>query len=93
MSWTFLSNHGHVIVQISRQPDIRISDLAARVGVTERRIREIIADLREAGYLEVSKAGRRNSYRVVDGKQLRHNAESSHNLSELLGIFRSISKV
>jgi predicted transcriptional regulator len=88
MSWTFLSNHGHVIVQISQQPDVKLTDLAAQVGVTERRIREIIADLRDAGYLEVTKSGRRNSYRVIEGMQLRHSAESKHNLAELLGIFR-----
>jgi predicted transcriptional regulator len=88
MNWTFLSNHGHVIVQISRQPDIRVNDLALLVGVTERRTREIIADLRDAGYIEVLKSGRRNSYRVVATKPLRHNAESSHTLSELLEIFK-----
>jgi DNA-binding transcriptional regulator PaaX len=89
MTWTFLSNHGHVIVQIKKDPDIRLTDLAAQVGVTERRVREIILDLREAGYLEVTKVGRRNSYRVIDAKQLRHSAESTHRLSELLSIFKS----
>jgi predicted transcriptional regulator len=90
MSWTFLSNHGHVIVQISQRPDVTLTDLAVQVGVTERRIREIIADLRDAGYLEVTKSGRRNSYRVAEGMHLRHSAESNHNLGELLGIFKSI---
>ena len=89
MTWTFLSNHGHVIVQIKNDPEIRLTDLAAQVGVTERRVREIILDLREAGYLEVTKVGRRNSYRVIDTKQLRHSAESTHSLSELLSIFKT----
>jgi len=89
MSWTFLSNHGHVIVQITMHPEIRLTELAARVGVTERRVREIVSELREAGYLEVTKSGRRNLYRVVEGKPLRHSAESSHNLGELLAIFES----
>ena len=87
MSWTFLSNHGHVIVQIKQQPDIKLTDLAHQVGITERRVREIIADLRQAGCLEVTKAGRRNTYRVIEDKQLRHSAESSHTLAELLAIF------
>jgi predicted transcriptional regulator len=89
MSWTFLSNHGHVIVQIKQQPDIRLTDLALQVGITERRVREIIADLREAGCLEVTKSGRRNTYRVIEKKKLRHSAESSHTLAELLAIFES----
>lgn len=89
MTWTFLSNHGHVIVQIKQQPDIKMTELAQQVGITERRVREIIADLREAGCLEVTKSGRRNSYRVVENQKLRHSAESSHTLAELLGIFES----
>ena len=89
MSWTFLSNHGHVIVQIKNHPEIKLTELAAQVGVTERRVREIVTDLREAGYLEVFKSGRRNSYKVIEGKKLRHSAESSHRLSELLAIFKS----
>jgi predicted transcriptional regulator len=92
MSWTFLSNHGHVIVQISQNPEVRLTDLAAQVGVTERRIREIISELRTEGYLEVTKSGRRNVYRVVESKRLRHSAESSHKLSELLEIFKTESK-
>lgn len=87
MSWTFLSNHGHVIVQISQRPDIKITELAIQVGVTERRVREIIMELRDASYLEVAKAGRRNHYRIIEGKNLRHNAESAHSLSELLQVF------
>jgi len=88
MNWTFLSNHGHVVVQISKQPDIKLSELASRVGITERRVREIIADLRAAGYLEVTKSGRRNTYRLVEKKPLRHSAESTHALAELLAVFQ-----
>lgn len=90
MNWTFLSNHGHVIVQISQNPDIKLTELAAQVGITERRVREIIAELRDAGYLEVTKSGRRNAYRVISGKSLRHSAESSHRLGELLAIFEGM---
>jgi predicted transcriptional regulator len=87
MNWTFLSNHGHVIVQISQHPDIKLTELAAQVGITERRVREIIGDLRDAGYLEVTKSGRRNAYRVMPKKPLRHSAEATHTLAELLGVF------
>lgn len=87
MNWTFLSNHGHVIVQISQNPDIKLTELAAQVGITERRVREIIAELRDAGYLEVTKSGRRNTYRVMPKKPLRHSAEATHTLAELLGVF------
>ena len=55
MSWTFLSNHGHVIVQLAKHPDIKLAELAQVVGVTERHVRAIVNDLREAGYIEVLK--------------------------------------
>ena len=83
-----MSNHGHVVVQISKKPNIKLTELATEVGITERRVREIISDLREAGYLEVTKSGRRNSYRLIEKKPLRHSAESTHALSELLAIFQ-----
>lgn len=89
MNWTFLSNHGHVVVQISKRKDIKLSELAAQVGITERRVREIISDLREGGYVEVTKSGRRNSYRLNEDRPLRHSAESAHTLSELLTIFNA----
>ena len=88
MTWTFLSNHGHVVVQISQNPDIKLTELAENVGVTERRVREILNDLRDAGYIEVYKSGRRNSYRVNARRPLRHRAESDHTLRELLEIFK-----
>ena len=89
MSWTFLSNHGHVIVQIAKNPDVKVSDLATLVGVTERHARAIVNDLREAGYIEVRKDGRRNSYKVIQTKALRHAAESDRKLRDLLSIFKA----
>lgn len=87
MNWTFLGNHGHVILQLAKNPDVKIADLAALVGVTERHARAIVNDLREAGYVEVQKSGRRNSYRVIEGKPLRHSAEADKTLGDLLSIF------
>ena len=87
MNWTFLGNHGHVIVQIAKNPDIKVSELANLVGVTERHARAIVNDLRDAGYLEVTKDGRRNSYRVSREMPLRHTAESDKSLSDLLAVF------
>lgn len=89
MNWTFLGNHGHVVVQIAKDPEIKLADLAALVGVTERHARAIVNELREAGYLEVTKVGRRNTYRVNKKMPLRHAAESDKKLGDLLAIFKS----
>lgn len=87
--WTFLSNHGHVLVQIARDPDVRIRDIADAVGITERRAHMILSDLEAAGYLTISKLGRRSHYRVHRNRKFRHPAESSKSIGQLLEIFES----
>lgn len=86
-SWTFLSNHGHVLVQVSRDPDARIRDIADAVGITERRAHMILSDLEEAGYITITKVGRRSHYRVHRNRKFRHPAESAKSINDLLTIF------
>ena len=59
-TWTFLSNHAHVVVCIARDPSIRPRDIAAAVRITERAAQRIVSELAEAGYLERTRSGRRN---------------------------------
>ncbi len=86
--WTFLSNHGHVLVQINRDPNIRIRDLANEVGITERRAQAIIADLADGGYITIHKSGRQNSYEVNSKLKFRHPREAGKPISQLLNIFK-----
>lgn len=83
-SWTFLSNHAHVMICIRREPTARMRDIAQYVGVTERAVQLIIAELVEEGYLSVEKKGRCNHYRVLANKPLRHKLEAHHPLQKLL---------
>ena len=85
--WTFLSNHGHVLVHISRDPEARIIDIAQSVGITERATQGIIADLVEAGYLQIVRVGRRNTYRINRTAHFRHPAESRQSIDALLDVF------
>lgn len=85
--WNFLSNHGHVVVHLSRFPDSRIRDIAETIGITERSAQAILADLEDAGYVTISKIGRRNSYKVNPGLKFRHPSEASKPISSLLKIF------
>lgn len=85
--WTFLSNHGHVLVQLSRDPDARIRDIADAVGITERRAHMILSDLETAGYITITKIGRRSHYRVHRNRKFRHPAESAKSIGALLEIF------
>jgi len=85
-SWTFLTNHAHVLLTIAAEPEVRIRDIASEVGITERAAHRIVADLEEAGYLKVTKVGRRNEYVVLKDLPLRHPAERHHRIGELLKV-------
>lgn len=82
--WTFLTNHGHVLVCIAQQPDIRLTEVAARVGIGERAAHRIVHDLIEAGYLSVTKVGRRNAYEIQLDRPLRHPVEAAHHLRAIV---------
>jgi len=86
-TWTFLSNHGHVLVHINRNPDSKVKEIAEAVGITERSALSILADLEESGYISVERVGRRNSYRVITNKNFRHPMEAQQPISALLRIF------
>lgn len=82
--WTFLTNHGHVLVCIAAEPDVRGRDIAERVGITERAAQAIVADLVEEGYVTRTREGRRNRYQVNPDAPLRHPLEHDHTVGELL---------
>lgn len=84
--WTFLTNHTHVLLCLFRQPDLRLRDVAAAVGITERMVQRVVAELVEAGYLRIEKEGRCNRYTVFADLQLRHPLESQHTIGELLTV-------
>ena len=86
--WTLLSNHGHVLVALSKDPTLRIRDLVESIGITERSVRAIIADLREGGYISIVKKGRQNEYRINEDANFRHPAEATYQVNELLKIFK-----
>lgn len=73
--WTFLTNHAHVLFCIVQDPEVRLRDVAAQVGITERAVQRIVTDLEAEGYLTISKEGRRNRYRVNLDLPLRHPTE------------------
>ncbi len=84
--WTFLTNHFHIIVSLSREPCSRIRDLSDEVGITQRAVQRILAELIEDKVLKVQKEGRRNVYSINRKKRLRHPLESKHSIGELLEI-------
>lgn len=83
-SWTFLTNHAHVLLCIAKNPRLTLRELAIKVGITERAVHMIVTDLLEAGFVEVERVGRCNVYHTHPEKALRHPLESEHHVSELL---------
>ncbi|MBY5161006.1 helix-turn-helix transcriptional regulator [Salsipaludibacter albus] len=82
--WTLLSNHGHVLVALAQDPDARIREIATEVGITERAVQAILADLCAAGYVGRERRGRRNHYHLDLGLPMRHPLERGHVVGELL---------
>jgi DNA-binding IclR family transcriptional regulator len=83
-SWTFLTNHAQVLLCLTEDPDIRLRDVAERVGITERASQRILAELVEAGYVKTTRIGRRNRYTVDREHAMRHSAQLGHDIGTLL---------
>jgi len=84
--WHFLTNHTQVLLCIARTPDIRLRDVAQRVGITERAAQRILSDLIEAGFVERERNGRRNSYRINEHVHMRHPEQGDVEIRTLLDV-------
>jgi predicted transcriptional regulator len=85
-TWRFLSNHTQVLLILHRDQNVRLRDIAAQVGITERAAQRIVADLIESGYVESERVGRRNQYRINTDVAMRHPAQDGHDIGELLNL-------
>jgi DNA-binding IclR family transcriptional regulator len=84
--WRFVTNHTQVLLCIARDGDVRLRDLAALVGITERAAQRIVADLVDAGFVERERVGRRNRYLINRDRTMRHPAQFEHEIGELLDL-------
>ena len=84
--WDFLTNHAHVLVCVARDPGIRLRDIAAAVGITERAAHRIVSELVDEGYVVRERQGRRNRYEVKTKLPLRHPLAEEHEVGDLLEV-------
>jgi predicted ArsR family transcriptional regulator len=84
--WRFVTNHTQVLLCIARDGDVRLRDLAALVGITERAAQRIVADLVDAGFVERERVGRRNRFLLNRVRTMRHPAQFEHEIGELLDL-------
>jgi len=82
--WTFLTNHAHVLIALSRNPDLRQKDIAYAVGITVGAVHRILHELEEAGYLTSTKIGRRKHYDLNTELPMRHPLEDQHTVQDLV---------
>jgi len=89
LHWTFLTNHSHVLVLLARNPTIVLREVALQIGITERAVQRIIADLEAGEIIEREKVGRQNHYRIRTNQPLRHPIESHRTIGELLALLNT----
>ncbi len=82
--WTVLSNHGHVLVCLARDPAVRVRDVAAQVGISERAVLRILGELEAAGYVRRTREGRRSRYALEAARPLRHPVEAHRTVGDLV---------
>ena len=83
--WTFLTNHALVLVYLAKHPQITALQLAMSIGITERAVRKIIADLEREGYIGKKKEGRRVKYSINQKLPFRHQTQQDKSIEKLLG--------
>jgi hypothetical protein len=84
--WSFLTNHARVLLCIAHDPGVRLREIAARTGVTERTAYGIVTDLTEAGYVVKHKDGRRNRYQIQAHLPLPETDSRERTIGEVLAL-------
>jgi DNA-binding transcriptional regulator PaaX len=84
--WTFVTNHAVVLGFIAGHPMITGNEIALEVGISERAVRRIIAELQDGGYLAKKKKGRRVQYQVKHHVPLRHETQEDRTVGDLLRV-------
>lgn len=85
-SWTFLTNHSHVLICLAQDSEVRLRDVAIKVGITERAVQRIVAELEDAGVITRVRDGRRNHYEINREARLRHSLESHRTITEIIAL-------
>ncbi len=82
--WTFLTNHAQVLLCIAENNRLTAREIAGQVGITERAVQRILSDLKESGYINLERIGRRNMYIIHPERPMRHPAQQGYAIRDLL---------
>lgn len=87
-TWTFMTNHSHVLLCLSKDPSMLAREIALQVGITERAVLRILKELDEEGYVTITKKGRCNTYQVNAEKPLKHSIEEHCTIGAILELLK-----
>jgi predicted ArsR family transcriptional regulator len=90
-SWTFVTSHTQVLLCLARDRNVRLRDVAATVGITERAAQRILGDLVEGGYVQRERIGRRNRYTINGALAMRHASQRNLEVGQLLALLQAES--
>ena len=82
--WTFITRHAVALSLIAKYPRITALELGKEMGVTERAVRKIIADLASAGYISKKREGRGVRYGINPELTLRQSTHREIAIGDLL---------
>lgn len=88
--WTFVTHHARILAMLSRDPELRMRDMAEACQITERAVSAVVTDLEAGGYLTRVRHGRRNHYRIAAGTLFRHPAEGPHEIAHLIKLLAGL---
>jgi predicted transcriptional regulator len=91
-TWTFLTNHSHVLFCLAVNPSLTMKDIAKKVGITERAVQKIVADLRDENYIILNREGRCNRYHIQWEQHLKHPIESHRTVRDLILLIENVQE-
>jgi len=84
--WTFITNHGLVLLFLSRNPQCTTREMASTINVTERTIHRVLIDLEKEGYITRQRAGKGNIYQINTEHGLKHELTRDLTVGDLLDL-------
>jgi len=87
--WNFLTNHGLILLYISRNPECTTRQIASTINITERTVHRILLDLEAEGYITRERTGKGNIYKINRKLNLRHELTKTLQVGDLLQLLGS----
>jgi|SRR5581483_5797620 len=82
--WAFITSHAAILLEVHRNPEATVRELAAATDITERQAHRVLSDLVSSGYITRERVGRRNVYGINADRPMRHRTVAHHQIRELL---------